>query len=85
MVAEPSKEPHVNSHPVAGLPTDDLEWKAEEQRRRLHQSVEELKTRVRKNLDINQAAGEFILPLSAGAALLSLAAGYAFAGMFTRR
>jgi hypothetical protein len=74
----------VNPHPVSAARTDDLELKAEEQRRRLHQSVAELKSRVKKNLDINRAAGEFILPLAAGAALLSFAVGYAWAGVFTR-
>jgi len=68
----------------ANLPADALELRAVEQRRRLHNSVTELKYQVREKLDPKKAARRYLWPASAVAALLAVVTGYGFAGMFTR-
>jgi hypothetical protein len=84
MVTKRGKEPDMSHDPASGLPTYELELRAAEQRKRLHESVEELKSRVRENLDLKKAARAHIAPVSAGAALVSFVVGYAVAGIFTR-
>jgi len=74
----------MSNDPGSGLPTDELELRAAEQRKRLHEKVEELESRVRENLDLKTVARTYILPVSAGAALFSFVVGYALAGVFTR-
>ena len=74
----------MSVRPGSGLPTYELELRAPEQRKRLHESVEELKSRVRENLDLKKAARAHIAPVSGGAALVSFVVGYAVAGIFTR-
>jgi hypothetical protein len=66
------------------VPTDVLELRAEEQRRKLHNSVAELRTQVREKLDVRKNAREYIVPASGVVALMGLVFGYAAAGMFTR-
>jgi hypothetical protein len=75
----------MSDDPGSGLPTSELELRAAEQRKRLHESVEELESRVRENLDLKTAARAYIVPVSAGAALFSFVVGYALAAIFTRR
>jgi hypothetical protein len=74
----------MSEDPGSGLPADELELRAAEQRKRLHESVEELESRVRETLDWKRAARTYIVPVSAGAALFSFVVGYALAGIFTR-
>jgi hypothetical protein len=64
------------------MPTDILELRAAEQRRRLHNSVAELKSQVRETLDVKRAAREYLAPASAIAALVGLVLGYGMGGMF---
>jgi hypothetical protein len=66
------------------MPTDLLELRAEEQRRRLHNSVSELRTQVREKLDVKKNAREYVWPASGAMALVGLVLGYGFAGIFTR-
>ncbi len=66
-------------------PSYDLELKAAAERRRLHSSVTELKTRVRDTFDVKRNVRDYVAPASGVAALLAVAVGYAFTGMFTRR
>ncbi len=66
------------------VPTDILELRAEEQRRRLHNSVAELRTQVREKLDIKKNARQYVWPASGAVALTGLVIGYAFGGFFTR-
>ncbi|MDP9160857.1 MAG: hypothetical protein M3O09_11615 [Acidobacteriota bacterium] len=70
---------------MSTLPSYELELKAAAERQRLHNSVTELKTRVRETLDVKRNAREYVAPASGVVALLGLVVGYAFAGMFTRR
>ncbi|MFB3917943.1 MAG: hypothetical protein ACE14M_14535 [Terriglobales bacterium] len=68
----------------AQMPTDILELKAAEQRRRLHDSVAELRSAVREKLDVKHTAREYLVPASIGAAVVGLVFGYGMGGMFTR-
>ena len=71
------------------LSSEVLEQRAAEQRRRLHNTVSELRTTVRgtvrEKLDVKTNAREYMLPASATLVLIGLVFGYGFAGMFTRR
>ncbi len=65
-------------------PTYELELRAVEQRKRLHDSVSELKTQVRDKLDVQKNAREHLLAASGIASVMALLAGYVIAGLFTR-
>jgi hypothetical protein len=67
------------------LPVDTLEIRAADQRRRLQSSVHELKDRVREKLDVKRNVRHHVLLASAIGGAFSLALGYGFAGMFTRK
>ena len=66
------------------MPTDILELRAADQRRRLHNSVVELKSQMRETLDVKRAAREYLLPASGAAALIGLVLGYGMGGMVVR-
>ena len=70
---------------MSALPTDVLELRAAEQRRRLHNSVAELREQVRDKMDVKKNVREYIAPAAGAAALVGLLMGWGFAGMFTRR
>jgi hypothetical protein len=55
--------------------------KAAEQRLQLHRSVSELRSAVKQKLDVKANAREYIIPASAGAAVLGLALGYVLTGI----
>ncbi len=65
-------------------PTDVLELRAAEQRRRIHNSVSELRTQMRDKLDIKKNAQEYVWPASGVVGLIGLVLGYGVAGIFTR-
>ena len=70
---------------MSDLPSYDLELKAADDRRRLHESVGQLRSRVRETLDVKRNASEHLglaCCLSAGVAL---AAGYIVTGIFLHR
>ncbi|HWR16027.1 MAG TPA: hypothetical protein VN577_14455 [Terriglobales bacterium] len=66
------------------VPTDILEQQAAEQRRRIHNTVSELRTQVkstvREKLDVRRHAREYVWPASAAVAILGLLFGYGTAG-----
>ncbi len=70
---------------MSAMPTDVLELRAAEQRRRLHNSVAELREQVREKMDVKKNMREYLGPASAAAAVVGLTLGWGFAGMFTRR
>lgn len=70
---------------MSTIPSSDLELRAADERRRLHSSVVELKSRVRETLDVKRNARKHVLLGSGLAALLSVVLGYGFASVFTRR
>jgi hypothetical protein len=67
------------------LPTEILEQRAIEQRRRLHNSVAELRSTLKERLDVRRTAREYLGPAAAVAAVVGLVMGYSMTGMFTSR
>lgn len=74
---------------VNNLPTEILEQRAAEQRERIHNSVDELKSSlretVREHLDVKKYAREHVWGLLAVGSLVAMVGGYGLARMFTRR
>ena len=70
---------------MSTAPSYTLEMRAADQRRRLHSSVAELRSKVQEKLDVKRTAREYVLPLSGAAALLGTLLGYGITGVFTRR
>ena len=69
---------------MAELPSQDLELKAAEERRQLHFTAVELRSRLQESLDIDKRAREHLGMLTAAAALMGLAVGYSLTGIFVR-
>jgi ElaB/YqjD/DUF883 family membrane-anchored ribosome-binding protein len=73
----------------SSIPAEVLEQRAAEQRRRLHNSVSELRSSVaetvKETLDAKKYLREYAGPATATAAAVGLLMGYAVAGVFTRR
>jgi hypothetical protein len=67
------------------LPSYDLELKAADERRRLHEVVTEFRSRVREELDIKKHIRERLLAVCGIAAVLGLGLGYSLTGLFVRR
>lgn len=71
----------------SNLPAEVLEQRAAEQRRRLHNSVSELRTSVtetvRETLDVKRYLREYAGPVTAAAGVLGLLLGYSVAGVIT--
>lgn len=70
---------------MSDLPSYDLELKAADDRRRLHESVEQLRSQLRETFDVKKNASEHLglaCSLSAG---IALAAGYVVTGIFAHR
>jgi hypothetical protein len=65
-----------------GLPARDLQVKAEEDRRHLHESVNELRLHLRETLDVTKNTREHLGLVCSMAALVSFTLGYAFTGIF---
>ncbi len=73
-----------SSIPVSpNVPADMLEIRAAEQRRRIHDSVLELREHLEEKLDVRKKAAEYALPASGVAAFLGLLFGYGIASMFS--
>ncbi len=71
------------------MPVEVLEERAEEQRRRLHNSVSELKSSVRETvrerLDIKGQMRKHFWPAAAAVSLTALIMGYGTGRLFARR
>ncbi len=67
------------------LPTEILEQRAIEQRRRLHNSVVELRSTLKERLDVRRTAREYMLPAAGVVAVVGLLVGYSLTGVFTGR
>lgn len=65
-------------------PSDILELRAVEQRRRLHNTVAELRSTVRERVDVRRNARQYLLPATGVAAAVGLAMGYGAGGLFAR-
>lgn len=66
------------------LPAEILEARAAEQRRRLHDSLQELRGTVRERIDIRRNVRQHFLPVAGVAGMVGLLFGYSFGGIFTR-
>ena len=69
---------------MSELPSYDLELKAAEERRRLHGTLAELRSRVHEELDVKKRVREHLGAACGIAALLSLGVGYSVTGFFVR-
>lgn len=61
---------------------DALESRAAEQRRNLHQSVEDLRGAFRERLNVNANARRYMLPASGALAAIGMGLGWIVAGLF---
>jgi hypothetical protein len=72
---------------ASNIPAEMLEQRAAEQRRRLHNSVSELRSSVtevvREKLDLKRYLRQYMAPAARAAAILGLLAGYATASILT--
>ena len=70
------------------LPTEILEQRAAEQRRAIHNDVQELRSVVRAEVkertDVKRVVRRNFAPVAGAAAVVALAFGYSVAGIFTR-
>lgn len=69
---------------MAELPSYDLELKAADERRRLHEVVAEFRGSLRENLDMKKQIRERLLAACGVAAVLGLGVGYSLTGLFVR-
>lgn len=69
---------------ASNIPTNLLELRAAEQRRRLHNSVAELRFQVREKLDARRNLRRYFWPASAVVGLCGLVVGYGFGGIISR-
>jgi hypothetical protein len=67
---------------TARVPFEVLEERAAEQRRQIHESVNELRSTIRYKMDVKRNAREHLGPAAAVASVLGLAVGWAVAGIF---
>lgn len=67
---------------MTDLPSYDLELKAADDRRRLHNAVEEMRSKVREELDVKNQARQHLGLACSVAMFLGLAAGYTLTGLF---
>ena len=70
---------------MSTMPNQDLELRAAEERKRLQNTMIEIKSRVQETFDAKRAARKYVKPASAVGAVLGLVVGYTFAGIFTRQ
>jgi len=69
---------------TTGLPAEVLEARAAEQRRQLHNSVQDLRSVVRERLDVKRNVRRHFLPAAGVIGLAGLMFGYSVTGIFTR-
>jgi hypothetical protein len=70
---------------MTDLPSYDLQMKAEQERQRLHDSVAELRGKLREKLDMKRNVRQHLGLVCSVVGLASLAAGYAVTGIFVHR
>jgi hypothetical protein len=67
---------------TSGIPVDELEKRAAEQRQQLHNTVVELRQTVHQRLDVKRNVREHLGAASGLLAIAGLALGYALTGVF---
>ncbi len=81
---EPSASPGTPRTFGAQNPTNILELRAAEQRRRVHNAVSELRQTVRERIDVKRLARQHVWTATGAAAAVGLLVGYGAGGIFTR-
>ena len=66
-----------------GIPVDVLEKRAADERRQLHNSVQELRESVQERLDVKRNVRNHLGAVCGAMAVLGLALGYTVTGVFT--
>jgi hypothetical protein len=67
-----------------GIPVDVLEKRAADERRQLHNSVQELRESVHERLDVKRNVRNHLGPICCAMAFIGLVLGYTATGVFTR-
>jgi hypothetical protein len=67
-----------------GIPVDVLEKRAADERRQLHNSVQQLRETVHERLDVKRNVRNHLGMVAGAMAAFGLILGYAATGMFTR-
>ena len=71
------------------MPQEILEKRAAEQRRALHNDVQQLRSavkhEVRERTDVKRNVSRHFTPIAGATAVIALSVGYGLAGVFTRR
>ena len=67
-----------------GIPVDVLEKRAEDERRQLHNSVQQLLETVHERLDVKRNVRNHLGTICGAMAVIGLAVGYTVTGVFTR-
>ncbi|OAI57522.1 hypothetical protein AYO50_01415 [Acidobacteria bacterium SCGC AG-212-P17] len=67
-----------------GIPVDVLEKRAADERRQLHNSVQELRESVHERLDVKRNVRNHLGTVCGVMAVVGLALGYTVTGVFTR-
>ena len=83
MAAEGSQQPDLTA-----LPTETLQVKAAEQRRRLHQTAADVREKIyetKQRLSLANQVREHLLTSLVSAGVIAGLIGFGFAGVFTRR
>jgi hypothetical protein len=67
-----------------GIPVDVLEKRAADERRQLHNSVQQLRESVHERLDVKRNVRNHLGMVSGAMAVIGLIVGYSVTGIFTR-
>jgi hypothetical protein len=67
-----------------GIPVDVLEKRAADERRQLHNSVQQLRESVHERLDVKRNVRNHLGMISGAMAVVGLILGYSVTGIFTR-
>ena len=67
-----------------GIPVDVLEKRAADERRQLHNSVQELRVSVQERLDVKRNVRNHLGAICGAMAVIGLTLGYSVTGIFTR-
>jgi hypothetical protein len=67
-----------------GIPVEVLEKRAADERRQLHNSVQELRVSVKERLDVKRNVRNHLATACGVMAVVGLALGYTVTGIFTR-
>lgn len=70
---------------MINLTSSELELRATDERKRIHDSVVDLKSQIEKTLSFENMVREHVAMITGVVGLTAMSMGYLFTGMFTRR